>query len=216
MENAFRVLFETFGGSTVLPATGLSYGDVITKPADPEKSACSFGGWYTDAACTKEWNFADGIPGDMTLYARWIGGTTTPTQTPAPETTTVPPATQTGTTQPTVTTPTQDATTAPPEDTGSDNKSGGDGNGMLSLLLFLLFLFFLGLILLLRHTVTFLVTTAEGIKTYRVRVWHGKTIDSDTLPELLRTAAWYLDEERRDRWDLEEDPVIRSIRLYHG
>ncbi|HJJ97261.1 MAG TPA: InlB B-repeat-containing protein, partial [Methanocorpusculum sp.] len=215
MENAFRVLFETFGGSTVPPATGLSYGDVITKPADPEKSARSFGGWYTDEACTQEWNFADGIPGDMTLYARWTGGIT-PTQTSAPVTTTVPAAIQPSTAPPTMTTPTRDATTAPPADTGDNGKSGGDGNGALYLLLLLLFLFFLCLILLLRHTVTFLVTTAEGIRTYRVRVWHGKTIDPDTLPELLRTAAWYLDEERKDRWDIEEDRVIRSIRLYHG
>ena len=52
MDNAFRVLFETFGGSYVAPATGLSYGDRITKPADPVKDGYTFAGWYKDDACT--------------------------------------------------------------------------------------------------------------------------------------------------------------------
>jgi len=56
--NAFRVIFSD-GGSTVSVTTDLSYGDRITTP---------------DEACTQAWNFADGISGDMTLYAKWTGG----------------------------------------------------------------------------------------------------------------------------------------------
>ncbi|MCZ0861583.1 InlB B-repeat-containing protein, partial [Methanocorpusculum sp. MG] len=69
--NAFRVLFDTQGGSYVSPATGLSYGDKISQPANPVKDGYTFGGWYKDAACTQAWSFSDSIPGDMTLYAKW-------------------------------------------------------------------------------------------------------------------------------------------------
>ncbi|MCZ0861253.1 InlB B-repeat-containing protein, partial [Methanocorpusculum sp. MG] len=69
--NAFRVLFDTSGGSYVSPATGLSYGDKISQPANPVKDGYTFGGWYKDAACTQAWSFSDSIPGDMTLYAKW-------------------------------------------------------------------------------------------------------------------------------------------------
>ena len=87
MNNAFRVLFDTQGGSYVTPATGLSYGDKITAPANPVKDGYTFAGWYKDAACTQSWSFSDSIPGDMTLYAKWTGGSTaqqTTTETAAP------------------------------------------------------------------------------------------------------------------------------------
>ncbi|MCZ0859673.1 InlB B-repeat-containing protein [Methanocorpusculum sp. MG] len=71
MNNAFRVLFDTQGGSYVSPATGLSYGDRVAEPANPVKDGYTFGGWYKDAACTQSWSFSDSIPGDMTLYAKW-------------------------------------------------------------------------------------------------------------------------------------------------
>ena len=70
MDNAFRVLFETNGGSDVAPVTGLSYGDRLTAPAAPAKDGYTFDGWYTDEACTKAWSFSATIPGDMTLYAQ--------------------------------------------------------------------------------------------------------------------------------------------------
>ncbi|MCZ0862649.1 InlB B-repeat-containing protein [Methanocorpusculum vombati] len=71
MENAFRVLFDTQGGSFISPSTGLSYGDKISQPPAPTKDGYTFGGWYKDEACTQSWSFASGIDGDMTLYAKW-------------------------------------------------------------------------------------------------------------------------------------------------
>ena len=71
MENAFRVLFETSGGSFISPVTYLSYGDKISQPPAPTKDGYTFGGWYKDSACTQSWSFASGIDGDMTLYAKW-------------------------------------------------------------------------------------------------------------------------------------------------
>ena len=41
MENAFRVLFGTSGGSFISPVTYLSYGDKITAPT---KDGYTFGG----------------------------------------------------------------------------------------------------------------------------------------------------------------------------
>ena len=107
MDNAFRVLFDTSGGSFISPVTSLSYGDKITAPPAPTKDGCTFGGWYTDEACTQEWSFSDGIPGDITLYAKWIRSTTDPTPIPtAPETaeSTPVPETTKPTTAPTTTT----------------------------------------------------------------------------------------------------------------
>lgn len=71
MDNAFRVLFDTNGGSSISPETGLSYGDRITQPADPVKTDAVFLGWYKDTALITRWNFSAPIPGDMTLYAGW-------------------------------------------------------------------------------------------------------------------------------------------------
>ena len=71
MENAFRVLFDTQGGSLISPETGLSYGDRITKPANPVRPGYLFLGWYQNAALTTPWNFSGQIPGDITLYAGW-------------------------------------------------------------------------------------------------------------------------------------------------
>ena len=65
MDNAYRILFETSGGTLV---TGLSAGAVITAPV---KDYCIFDGWYTDEGCAHAWSFADGIAGDLTLYAKW-------------------------------------------------------------------------------------------------------------------------------------------------
>ena len=72
MDKAFRVLYNTNGGTFISPTTDLSYGDRLTKPADPIKSGYTFCGWYTNSACTNAWDFNNTIPGDMTLYAKWI------------------------------------------------------------------------------------------------------------------------------------------------
>ena len=43
----------------------------IAKPDDPDKTGYTFGGWYTDAACTQAWNFDDWVTEELTLYAGW-------------------------------------------------------------------------------------------------------------------------------------------------
>ena len=210
MDNAFRVLFND-GATTLFVVTDLSYGDKLTKPEDPVKDGYTFAGWHKDAACTQAWDFADGIAGDMTLYAKWTPvQTVTPTATP----------TATASVTPTVTAePTGLPTTTPTvQPTGEDDgdKPAGTVLPLIGGILILILAVLLLLFLLLRHTVTFLIPTGGEITEYRIKVWHGRYIDPADLPELLRTAAWYRDPARQERWDFNEDRVTKSIELYLG
>ena len=115
MENAYRVLFND-GSTTISVVTDLSSGDKLTKPETPVKDGYTFAGWYKDSACTQAWDFETGIPGDMTLYAKWTAAgssgeteaTATPTKTATAVTTPQPTKTQTAA----ATTSAPEATTA--------------------------------------------------------------------------------------------------------
>lgn len=65
-----KVSFNTGEGSRVDFQTTAANGSV-TKPADPTREGYTFGGWYTDAACTKAYDFATAVTSDLTLYAKW-------------------------------------------------------------------------------------------------------------------------------------------------
>ena len=67
---AHRVTFDAQGGSSVDDQTPAS-GSVLTKPVDPTREGYTFGGWYTDADCTKAYDFVTAVTADMTLYAKW-------------------------------------------------------------------------------------------------------------------------------------------------
>ena len=115
MENAYRVLFND-GSTTISVVTDLSSGDKLSKPETPVKDGYTFAGWYKDSACTQAWDFETGIPGDMTLYAKWTAAgssgeteaTATPTKTATAVTTPQPTKTQTAA----ATTSAPEATTA--------------------------------------------------------------------------------------------------------
>ena len=113
MENAFRVLFND-GAATLSVVTDLSYGDKLTNPETPVKDGYTFAGWYKDSACTQAWDFETGIPGDMTLYAKWTAagssGETEATATPTAIAVTTPQPTKTQTAAATTSAP--EATTA--------------------------------------------------------------------------------------------------------
>ena len=111
MENAFRVLFND-GATTLTVQTDLSYGDKLTKPEDPVKDGYTFAGWHKDTACTQAWDFNDGIPGDMTLYAKWTAAGSSSTGTEATPTATAT-ATAVTTPQPTAAQTTAAATSVP-------------------------------------------------------------------------------------------------------
>ncbi|MCL2054474.1 MAG: InlB B-repeat-containing protein [Oscillospiraceae bacterium] len=77
----FTVEFDTDGGGTIADLLALD-GDTITAPTAPTKTGYTFGGWYKEAACTNEWNFAtETVTEDITLYAKWIINTYTITAT---------------------------------------------------------------------------------------------------------------------------------------
>ena len=221
MDNAYRVLFND-GAATLYIVTDLSAGDKLTKPEDPVKDGYTFAGWHKDTACTQAWDFNDGITGSMTLYAKW-----TPQETVTPTATATVTPTVTATTTQTAT-PTGDASPAPTSQPDTNGNNGDNPNGettatsgislpyLIGGILILLLAILLLLFLLLRHTVTFLIPTGGELEEYRIKVWHGRYINTEDLPDLIRTAAWYRDPARQERWDFDQDRVKKSIELYLG
>ena len=214
MDNAYRVLFND-GATTLYIVTDLSAGDKLTKPEDPVKDGYTFAGWHKDSACTQAWDFNDGITGDMTLYAKW-----TPQETVTPTATATPTVTATATATATPTGNASPAPTVQPDNNGNNGDTTATSGISLSYLiggiLILLLAILLLLILLLRHTVTFLIPTGGELEEYRIKVWHGRYINTEDLPDLIRTAAWYRDPARQERWDFDQDRVTKSIELYLG
>ncbi|MCR5279584.1 MAG: InlB B-repeat-containing protein [Lachnospiraceae bacterium] len=64
------VTYETNGGSTIIPVT-VEHGKTASHPETPTKSGYKFGGWFTDASFTTEFDFNKGITEDTTIHARW-------------------------------------------------------------------------------------------------------------------------------------------------
>ena len=64
------VTFHTNGGSTV-KTQSIVQGTKLSEPAKPTKEDYVFTGWYTDAACTKLYNFNQTVDTNVTLYAGW-------------------------------------------------------------------------------------------------------------------------------------------------
>ena len=71
--NTVTVSFDTNGGSTVDPITGISYGSVITEPAQPTKAANIFAGWFLDnGTFASRVIFPYTVTSTVTLYAKWL------------------------------------------------------------------------------------------------------------------------------------------------
>jgi uncharacterized repeat protein (TIGR02543 family) len=69
----YTVTFETNGGSSVAPISGISSGATITLPPNPTKDSYIFGGWFQDnGTFLKEFTAATVIIADITVYAKWI------------------------------------------------------------------------------------------------------------------------------------------------
>ena len=66
-----KVSFNAGEGSKVDFQTTAANGSVA-KPADPTREGYTFGGWYTDEACTEAYDFSTPVAADMTLYAKWV------------------------------------------------------------------------------------------------------------------------------------------------
>lgn len=69
------VSFDANGHGVAPAAQNLAVGlERVDRPEDPTEEGWRFGGWYTDAGCTKAWNFDTLVTGEMTLYAKWSKG----------------------------------------------------------------------------------------------------------------------------------------------
>jgi len=64
------VTFNSQDGSAVL-AQKVARGGTAAQPGDPVKAGFTFGGWYTNQACTVVYNFSSAVNGNIMLYALW-------------------------------------------------------------------------------------------------------------------------------------------------
>lgn len=58
-------------GTDAVEAIDVEKGVALTAPKNPARVGYFFGGWYTEAACQNEFNFATGITADTDIYAKW-------------------------------------------------------------------------------------------------------------------------------------------------
>lgn len=76
LSGGVKVSFETGEGSKVDFQTTAD--GKLAKPADPTREGYTFGGWYTDEACTEAYDFSTPVTADMTLYAEWTKNAVNP------------------------------------------------------------------------------------------------------------------------------------------
>ena len=67
----YTVSFDMGGHGTAIAAKSIQSGYTLTKPDDPAEEGYIFGGWYTDADCTVEYDFTKPVTKSFTLYAKW-------------------------------------------------------------------------------------------------------------------------------------------------
>ena len=65
------VRFDANGHGTAPASQMVAYGGTATRPADPTAEGWTFGGWYTEAACTNVYDFSTPVTVNITLYAKW-------------------------------------------------------------------------------------------------------------------------------------------------
>lgn len=75
---SWTVSFSSNGGSACDTKFVATTDGKLVKPADPTREGYTFGGWYTDEACTEAYDFSTPVTADMTLYAKWTKNATNP------------------------------------------------------------------------------------------------------------------------------------------
>ena len=66
----YTVNFDMNGHGDAIDAVSLLSGYKLMKP-EPTADGWYFFGWYTDDACTSQWNFNNAVTSNMTLHALW-------------------------------------------------------------------------------------------------------------------------------------------------
>ncbi len=67
----YTVTFDANGQGEAPKAIEVEEGKVVEKPQEPVADGWKFEGWYVEAECVNEFNFATSVTGDITLYAKW-------------------------------------------------------------------------------------------------------------------------------------------------
>ena len=69
----YSVTFDANGKDAAIPdPQRVKEGKAATEPSTkPQCKGYTFGGWFTDAACTKAYDFSSPVTADLTLYAKW-------------------------------------------------------------------------------------------------------------------------------------------------
>lgn len=75
---SWTVSFNSNGGSACDTKFVATADGKLVKPADPAREGYTFGGWYTDEACTQAYDFSTPVTADMTLYAKWTKNAVNP------------------------------------------------------------------------------------------------------------------------------------------
>lgn len=75
---SWTVSFNSNGGSACDTKFVATADGKLAKPADPTREGYTFGGWYTDEACTQAYDFSTPVAADLTLYAKWTKNAVNP------------------------------------------------------------------------------------------------------------------------------------------
>lgn len=70
--NGIKVTYNyNYEGAPAAAVETIEESDVAPEPEDPVRDRYAFTGWYTDAACTEEFDFEEALYEDVTIYAGW-------------------------------------------------------------------------------------------------------------------------------------------------
>lgn len=78
VKNPYTVSFNMNGYGSQIPNQLVPEGGKAIKPVDPKATGFTFGGWYTDPACTAKYDFDSVVTADRTLYAKWTNNSGVP------------------------------------------------------------------------------------------------------------------------------------------
>ena len=67
----YTVNFDMNGHGDAIDAVSLLSGYKVAEPTELTADGWYFFGWYTDDACTSQWNFNNAVTSNMTLHALW-------------------------------------------------------------------------------------------------------------------------------------------------
>ena len=76
----YTVTFDANGKDAAIPdSQRVKEGKTATEPSTkPQCKGYTFGGWFTDAACTKAYDFSTPVTADLTLFAKWTKNAVNP------------------------------------------------------------------------------------------------------------------------------------------